>query len=70
MRARIERELAEHRNALEDLVRVVRMELDDFPFARRQLARLVEDAVRHAQLADVVQQRRAPQAHHLGRCHG
>ena len=66
MGARVERELAEHRDALQDLMRVVRMQLDDFPFLRRQLAGLVENPVRDAQLADVVQQGRPSQPRDLG----
>ena len=61
-------ELAERRHAAEELPRVGRMLVDVDPLPSGQVAGLVEDQVRDAELADVVEQPRVAQAaERLGR---
>ena len=59
MRAGNAREIAERRDARQDRLAVRGVLLHRGPFGLVELARLVEDRIAHAELADVVQQRGA-----------
>ena len=54
-------EVGQRADPPEDLARVDRVAAHRLPLALVEAARLVEDRVRHAELADVVEQRGAPQ---------
>ena len=71
MRAGHRRDVAERGDAREDVAAVRRMAPDRGPFVGVGLSGLVEDLVRHRELADVVQQRRPaqPAAVILGQTH-
>ena len=58
-------ERAEHRDALEERQRVGRVLLDDGALAGVEAGRLVEDRVRDGELADVVEERGAAEAHRV-----
>ncbi len=59
--AGVVRKFPKDRDAIENIERETRVPLDDLPFGRRERPALVQDSVRHPELADIVQESGATQ---------